>query len=199
MYLMDNWKKVANSLESSYKQNDYGKVLYDAVIETQARRIAEIGCYQGYSTIHLAAALNDRNDDQAEMEVYDAWSWYKYRHCDKRFTIDNLKRAGLDHLCTFTQSFALDAPNYMVGSYDLIHVDIFNTGDTFEWATHLFSKYIPRGGLLIMEGGAEERDRVDWMVQFDKPKVNPLIERGFEGWDVAVLYHYPSMTIMERV
>lgn len=197
MFPMANWKQIAETLESSYVENGYGQILYDTALKNHTIRAIEIGCYQGYSTIYIAAAINNRGG--GELEVYDAWDWYKYKHCLEAQTRMNVKKAGFHHLCKFKQAFALNVQNYLRGCYDLVHIDISNDGDIFEWATSLFSKYIPKNGLLILEGGSEERDRVEWMTKYNKMPIHPLIERGFVNWEVELLEPFPSMTIMRRI
>ena len=47
---------VNPEIESSYQKSGMGKVLYDTVIETGAKKIIDFGVLSGYSTVCLAMA-----------------------------------------------------------------------------------------------------------------------------------------------
>lgn len=193
------WKLIAEQLESSYKQNRIGDLLYILARTHNVKRAIEIGCFQGYSTIHLAAALKANRGEK--LKVYDAWDWYKYNHCQMEDTHNNIEQAGLSDMVELHQAWLEQVPLFPVLELDLVHIDVSNDGDTFKWAARTIWPCLKPSGLLVMEGGSYERDVVKWMVEYEKPRINPLLESGLLeefGWEVILFEPFPSLTIMRR-
>ena len=60
--------------------------------------------------------------------------------------------------------------NISDNSIDIIHIDIANNGETYEYAINNYISKLSENGILILEGGSEDRDNIEWMNKYDKPK-----------------------------
>lgn len=147
-------------IESSYRENDLGKTLYDLVMELKPKTIIEFGTLNGYSAVAMAQALRDLG--AGHIISYDLWDLYKHKHGVRSLVQDEIDRLGLSKYITLeTGDF-----KHWQGDADLVHVDISNDGETIKM---LKSKGIT--GTVIFEGGSVERDRVQWMTKYNKPPI----------------------------
>jgi len=80
-------------IESSYKENNLGKDLYDAVLKHRPKKIIEFGSFYGYSTIAMAMALDEIGE--GTIQVYDLFESYIYTHsAHKHTTKESIERGG---------------------------------------------------------------------------------------------------------
>ncbi len=148
------------NVDSSYRPNDIGETLYDLVLSLKPKKIIEFGTLNGYSTIAMAMALDEIGE--GEIDTYDLWSKYPYKKGQKTDTEANVANYGLSrHVrCLFG-----DVTTWNPEPFDLMHIDIGNTGDVIEEAVARFKDF---GGVIVFEGGSKERDEVEWMKKYDK-------------------------------
>ena len=57
---------------------------------------------------------------------------------------------------------------------------------------------ISNNGIVILEGGSEERDNFEWMKKFNFPKIKPVIDNIKSKYEVHVLQPFPSMTLIKK-
>ena len=77
-------------------------------------------------------------------------------------------------------------------------MDIANNGDVFKFVFDNYMRKLSPNGICILEGGSSERDNVDWMDLFGKPKIVPVLKEYEEKFDIQVLDDYPSITMVKR-
>ena len=53
-------------------------------------------------------------------------------------------------------------------------------------------------GILILEGGSRERDNVEWMDKYSKPKMQPVLEKYADHFNIKTLGTVPSLTIIYK-
>jgi len=85
---------------------------------------------------------------------------------------------------------------------DLLHVDIANDGDVYKFTIDNYLDLVKVGGVIIFEGGSEERDNVGWMQKYNKTKIKPYIDHLIESREdirVTTLDKFPSVTIVKRL
>ena len=81
------------------------------------------------------------------------------------------------------------------GNFDLVHIDISNDGDIYEFA---IKNYFPiTNKALVLEGGSEERDSVDWMSKYNKRKINPYLQKISTSYSIETINKFPSLTIID--
>ena len=81
-----------------------------------------------------------------------------------------------------------------ISNVDIIHIDIANNGDAFEFAIKNYLPKLSKNGIMIMEGGSEQRDNVEWMIKYNKPKIQPVVKK----YGLKVVGTYPSITIIKN-
>jgi len=78
--------------------------------------------------------------------------------------------------------------------FDLMHLDVSNTGDIIELVYKTVAEWKNTGPILF-EGGTEERDKVDWMIKYDKTPIFPLKDEiGYEILDDR----FPGLSIIRE-
>ena len=158
---------------SSYNVNDIGKSLYDLVIQHKPLKIIDFGVLYGYSTVCLAQAVHDNGF--GEIIAYDLFEDYEYKNGVKDVVKHNLDFYKCKHLVKLEQNDFykwLDNPT----PFDLLHVDISNTGDILIDIKNKLGKFIDAGSIVVFEGGGETRDDIAWMEKYNATKMFPLKE-----------------------
>ena len=83
-------------------------------------------------------------------------------------------------------------------SIDILHIDIANNGDIYECMFQNYIHKIKDNGIILMEGGSEERDNVEWMIKYDKSKINPVLDKYRDNYDIKIIGEIPSITIIKK-
>lgn len=152
-------------IESSYRDNNLGKTLYDSVRFYKPHKIIDFGVLNGYSTICMAMACKENGF--GKVKVYDLFEKYEYNASNFSRLVNTLKEYGLIDWVEIEQVNFFDwikNPEH----FDLLHVDISNTGDILD----LMWDNLKGNGEVIFEGGSDQRDRVGWMVVHNKKPIN---------------------------
>lgn len=151
---------------SSYGKNNIGKTLYDTVIKYKPKKIIDFGILYGYSTICLAQGVKDNGF--GEVIAYDLFEDYPYKRAVKDVVLNNLKFYNLDQYVSLIKK---DFNNWLYENekFDLLHLDISNTGDTI---SEIYT-YFPNS-LVLFEGGTQERDNEEWMHKYNATPITSL-------------------------
>lgn len=149
---------------SSYQPNDLGRTLYDEVVSLKPDVVIDFGVLNGYSTICIAQALRDNG--HGVVKVYDLFEKYEYNHSIFEELIKNLKLYDLMDYVEIEQRNFFDWVK-QPEPFDLIHIDISNTGDILD----IINDNLRGKGVVLFEGGSEERDRVGWLKVYNKKKL----------------------------
>ncbi len=148
-------------INSSYRENDLGETLYDAVMKAKPKKVIEFGTLHGYSTVAIAMALHELGE--GHITSYDLWDTYQYKHGSKANVQEMIDQLGLSGFVTLAQG---DFKGWIPEPFDLMHVDISNDGKTI---FDLREKTKNIDGIVLFEGGSLERDKVGWMTKYNKP------------------------------
>jgi hypothetical protein len=172
---------------SSYKINDYGRVFEALAFALQPKVTLEIGVYEGYS----AARFKKHSQRTILADMFESFPYKHANETDIRAKFPDCEVMKLD--------FYKDQDKFRYDSIDLMHIDIANDGNTYRhFAAHYLWK-LRAGGIAILEGGSEERDKYWWMTKFNRPKIkDALKEFEAEGIKFTVLTPFPSITIVHR-
>ena len=81
-------------------------------------------------------------------------------------------------------------------SIDIIHIDIANNGEVYEYAIQNYLPKLSSKGVLILEGGSKDRDEVEWMNKYNKPKIQPIIEKYSKIYTIKNIGNHPSLTLI---
>tara|TARA_B100000287_G_C20614160_1_gene773301 strand:+ start:52 stop:609 length:558 start_codon:yes stop_codon:yes gene_type:complete len=158
---------------SSYSENNIGQTLYDIVMKLKPKKIIEIGVLEGYSTICMAQALKDLGEG-GKIHAHDLFDEYEYRNCTMSEVWDNVNKYDVqDYVHLKQKSFDRWLNN--MEDFDLMHIDISNNGDVIKKLyDRLTQNKSIKTGPIFFEGGTQERDKVDWMIEYNKNGMYPL-------------------------
>ena len=69
----------------------------------------------------------------------------------------------------------------------------------FEYAIQNYLPKLSENGILLLEGGSIERDNVEWMNKYNKPLINPVIQKYInDNFNIQVIGAFPSVTIIRK-
>ena len=180
------------NIESSYLDNDLGRDIYDIVVRTKPTRVIEFGTLNGYSAAAIAMALKDNG--HGHLYANDLWESYPYKKSTLQNCSHNLEKLGLKKYVTLGNTDFwewLENPS----DFDLLHIDISNTGNIIQSAYESLKSMIESGSIVIFEGGSRDRDKVEWMKKYNKEPIYPL--KNKIGYKI-LNSDYPSISIIEK-
>jgi len=174
-------------MNSSYNNKvTFGDILNSIVFTLNPKKIVEIGILEGYS---LKSFVESSKKDTI-IDVYDIFEEFNGNHAQK----DNLASLFKDYDNVSINYGDFYEVHKTINNVDIIHIDIANNGDVYEYAIKNYLPKLSENGILIMEGGSEQRDNVEWMIKYNKPKIQPIIKKyGFK-----VIGTFPSITIIKK-
>lgn len=189
-------------MESSYIQNNIGEIINVNVQTFRPSLCVELGVLEGYSTIAIAEALRYNatyNGVTGHLHSYDLWEDYEYKHGN----MDNVQKLlNEKQLQSYVTLYKADAftvhEKYAVDSVTLLHIDISNDGDKIEKLMDQWNKKMRIGGIILIEGGSAERDKIEWMIKYNKRPLRPTIETNKvlnNNFVYATYEQFPSLTV----
>jgi spermidine synthase len=147
--------------------------------------VVEFGILDGFSLRCLEKYTKD-----AKITAYDIFEDFNGNHAVE----ERVRRDFADTRVDIRRGDLYDVlPKMEEKSIDVLHVDIANDGDVYEFVLKHSNK-VKAGGIILMEGGTKDRDGVDWMVKYDKRKIKPVIDAC--PFPHATVGTVPSMTII---
>jgi predicted O-methyltransferase YrrM len=180
-------------MESSYFKHGLGLVLYYSIIDRNPKKVVEFGVLQGYSTTHIAWALEELRNG-GTLTSYDLWDKYPYKHGNMQGVSKTIEEACAPGIVTLREG---DFFEWIKNPepFDVMHLDISNDGDIVEMAIEGCLEQIRGGSAIIFEGGSEERDREPWMLQYGKRPIRDIRSR----FPFTLLSaKWPSISIFDR-
>jgi len=187
LYLLD-------AQESSYRENGYKWLFYGLARVYKPQVCVELGVLHGYSL--CATAIGLKMNGVGIVHGYDLWEKYPYRHTSMAATQQHVDQLKLADYVRLYEADAYDVPDlWEDGSVDWVHVDISNDGEVVDWALNAWRSKLREGGLILLEGGSEERDRVEWMVEYGKEPIVPTLARWGDVYEMYTFEPFPSLTV----
>ena len=183
----------SNSI-SSYFENNYGEVFRAIVEAFKPHNAVELGVLNGYSSFHIGVALKTYG---GQLTSYDLFEDYPFRHASYEEVVHFFRHC---ENVTIKKWDAWDAHNqHAQSSVDLLHVDLSNTGETVERVMQLWDEKMVQGGVILFEGGTEERDRVEWMIKYNARPIKQEIETNKiiqEKYIYGTYLKFPGLTML---
>jgi len=175
-------------MNTSYNNNiTYGDLIEGITYSINPKNIVEIGILEGYSLEHFAKSSNS----DTIIKAYDIFGEFNGNHAIKNKLVEQFTKYHNVSI-NYGDFYKL---HDKLGSCDIIHIDIANNGDVFEYAIKNYLPKLSEKGIMILEGGSEERDDVEWMTKYNKPKIHPIIKK----YNLKVLGTFPSITVVRKV
>jgi len=192
-------------MRSSYIQNNYGAVFENTVKTFLPQRCVELGVLDGYSTLAIARGIRTASvlsNHLSHLYAYDLWDDYKYKHGSMEEVQKLLAEARLSEFVSLYKMDAYEVHKlYGTESVCMLHVDISNDGDVLNRIVEQWHTKLSMGGMLLFEGGSEERDKVEWMVKYNKKPIRPVIDSHeiLNKWYIYATYNaFPSLSVFIR-
>lgn len=198
-------------MRSSYIENDYGTLIENYIKAWQPSSFVELGVLDGYSTMHIARGikwLEKYRHYKPQFDSYDLFDDYEFKHGKQEEVQSLIDQEGLTSYVNLKKGNAYEVhrnyPDMVLDSVrgiEFIHIDISNTGETVRSLMDLWHPKIGQRGLVLIEGGSDERDNVEWMKKYDKPSIkeeiksNPLINKYYQ---YGTYWAFPSLTVLLR-
>ena len=178
---------------SSYNNNiNFGDLLSTITFINQPKTIVEIGILEGYSLTKFI----ENSSPHTKIHAYDIFDDFNGNHADKEKIVQKFSRHS--NVNINYGDFYEVSELYSNNSIDILHIDIANNGDTYEY---MFQKYINKlknDGIIIMEGGSNDRDNIEWMIKYNKPKIQPVLNKYKKIYDIHTIGVIPSITIITK-
>ena len=183
-------------MKSSYRQNNYG-LLFEALASIhKPNLIVECGVLNGYSLLYLA-----RGARSARVVGIDLFEDYEFKHGDAHDIADAAYREGL-FVELWKQDALQAAAEFEDESVGILHIDISNDGLTLPITFGGWFPKVKKDGIIIFEGGSEERDNVEWMKKYEKRPIREFKENWRdlkERCEFVTLVPFPSLTIVRKI
>lgn len=182
-------------MKSSYNsQIEYGNII-DTVTFLQKSantRIVEFGILDGYSLDRFAR----NSPETAEILAYDIFDNFNGNHANKDKVIDMF--SSYPNVKIEYGDFYKMHESFEDESIDILHVDIANNGDVAEYLFKHYRQKLKPSGVVLFEGGSEDRDNVEWMLKYEKPPIQSVLKKYVltDKVYVCTIGKLPSITII---
>ena len=194
------------SPRSSYKS---AKLTYEHIFQlicffVKPKHIVEYGILDGFSL----NSFRKYSDSTCKIEAYDIFDDFVGNHADQKEMTNLFK--GYPNVLVAKGDFYKHYTTLQDNSIDIIHIDIANTGDVYKFAYENYLSKLTNNGIMILEGGSQERDLVWWMEKYNKPKITDFLSATFSllpltglssslhEYEYCVICPHPSITIIRR-
>lgn len=181
-------------MRTSYSNSElnYGDLLQTITYSIQPKNILEIGILDGYSLTQFISASNQNT----LIKTYDLFDEFNGNHADKTI---------LENKFINNQNVSIEYGNFYDlhkdisdNTIDIIHIDIANNGDIFEYAIENYLSKLNINGIMILEGGSIERDNVEWMKKYNKSPIYDVLQKYKETLEIKVFGKFPSITLIRK-
>ena len=178
-------------MNSSYKSSvNFGDIITAITCSKKPKKIVECGILDGFSLLKFAESSNENTI----IDAYDIFEKFNGNHAIKDKIISVF--SSYNNVNINEGDFYEVFKKYSNNSIDIIHIDIANNGNVYEFVFNNIMEKLTNDGVIILEGGSEKRDNVEWMVKYNKPKIQPIIEKYKTKFNIKVIGEFPSITIV---
>jgi len=172
---------------------NFGDLIKTLTFQINPKLIVEFGILNGFSL----KCFVDTCKSSCSIKAYDIFEEFQgnganYDDIITKFkNYNNIEIGKLDFYEGYKQ--------FEDNSIDILHIDIANNGDVYEFTIDNYMSKISNNGIIILEGGSVERDNVDWMIRYNKTKINPYVcELINKKYDILIIDKIPSITIIKK-
>lgn len=198
--IRETFSKLNSEIDSSYSENSYASLFHFLSSHFKPKIITELGVLGCYSIIPLAlGALN--NNKACSINGYDLFEEYSYKSFSYRDALERISSFGLKDFVSL-KKFDVYVEGFIeeiLKISNLVHIDLSHDGKMFE---KVLSSKINNNAIIIMEGGSEERDNVEWMKTYSAKKISPVLEKYSKIRDdllISVIEAMPSVTVIQSL
>ena len=189
-------------MRSSYIQNNYGEIFERTIQIFLPHKCVELGVLDGYSTLHIARGAREalkKSKHPMHLNAYDLWDDYPYKHGSRAEVTNMLQIHKVEEFVTLHKRDAFTVhEDYDKNSVCFLHVDLSNDGEVLRKIVDRWDDKLSFGGMMLFEGGSEERDNVEWMKKYNKNSIKKEIESNIilnKKYLFATYYDFPSLSV----
>lgn len=179
---------------SGYEKNNYGDFFYSLIRTYQPGKVVELGTKAGYSAYHIARGLKDNG--KGSLDCHDLWEKYKFKSVPKAVAEENLKE--FKNIISLKQGDAVGV-HRTYKTVDILHVDVSNDGGVLEKIVPHWIDKVRQ--FIIIEGGSSERDKIAWMIKYNKTPIAKWLKdfsRSRDDVEYLTIEPFPSVTIIRK-
>jgi len=174
---------------SSYLHRDlnYLDLLRGIVYSINPKKVVEFGILDGCSTRVLA-------DHCDTLDAYDIFDSFVGNHAHEniiRKQFEHDKHVSIYRKSIYEVKLGHD-------SVDLIHVDVANDGNIYDYVLKTFWSALRKGGIIVLEGGSIQRDTVPWMDKYQKKCISEYLKNSCIH-TYSVIGTHPSLTLFKKI
>lgn len=177
-------------MRSSYSKNNFNEIIKTISFFCKPRVIVEFGILDGYSLSSIVEC-----NEGADIYAFDLFDDFPYNCANydgiknnPKFNNVRIEKANFYESVSIFENFEID----------MLHIDIANNGYTYKFAFENYIDKLSPKGAMLLEGGSEERDNIEWMIKYNKPKIVPVLEEYENKFDIITIDSFPSMTIVKK-
>ena len=182
-------------IRTSYNLNDlnYGDLIACLTTIIKPKKIVEIGILDGFS---LKKFVN-YSSEETKVYAYDLFEEFNGNHSNKDF-VTNIFKQNKNVIIEQGNFYDL-YKNLDDNDIDILHIDIANNGDVLDYVMQNYFNKIKKSGVIIFEGGSNERDNIEWMIKYNNPNINEIINKYIEkGHNIKTFGILPSITLITK-
>ena len=180
-------------MNSSYNNKiNFWDIISSITFLKNPKQIVECGILEGYS---LDKFIWNSNLD-TQIDAYDIFDKFNGNHAIKDKIIKQFNK--YDNVNIKYGDFYDVYQKYDDKSIDILHIDIANNGDVYEF---MFQNYVDKlkdDGIILMEGGSFQRDSIEWMIKYNKHKINHVINKYSDKFYIKTIVEMKSITIIKK-
>jgi predicted O-methyltransferase YrrM len=176
---------------SSYKDEKFSKILRSLCILKDPKKIVEFGILDGYSLDCFIEASNE----ECEILAYDLFEEFPYNSAK----FEEMKKKYSKSKVSIRRGNLFDAHKmFDDNSIDILHIDIANDGNVYEYCINNLMCKLNDCGIMLLEGGSEQRDNIEWMIKYSKAKIRDVLYKYADEYRIKVFNEFPSLTIISK-
>ena len=180
-------------MNSSYNNKvDFGDIISTVTFIKNPKTIVECGILEGFS---LSKFIENSNIN-TQIDAYDIFDKFNGNHAIKDKIVQQFNL--YDNVTIDYGDFYDVYKKYNDKSIDILHIDIANNGDVYEYMFKNYINKVKDDGIILMEGGSNQRDHVEWMTKYNKPKIKPVLDKYMTNFDIKTIGGLPSLTIIKK-
>jgi predicted O-methyltransferase YrrM len=183
-------------MKSSYNNTNISyKEVFSIICQIyKPKTIVEFGILDGFS---LKTFVENTDKDQTKIYAYDIFEKFNGNGANKENILTKFSQN--QNITIDEADFYTKYKDFEPESIDLLHIDIANDGTVYQY---VIDHYLPLvKGIIILEGGSEERDNVYWMKKYNKESIKETIDKiKKENPDLTIniIGSFPSITIISK-
>ena len=180
-------------MNSSYNNKvDFGDIISTITFMNNPQKIVECGILEGYSLSKFIKS----SSSNTSIDAYDIFDKFNGNHAIKDKIMKQF--SPYKNVNIAEGDFYEVLKKYPDRSIDILHIDIANNGNVYEYMFQNYVNKVTDDGIILMEGGSENRDNIEWMLKYNKPKIQPILKKWSKIYDIKTIGNIPSITLIKK-